>query len=121
MTALLGFAPSLRMDGRLDEAGPGAAAVEHLLAVLREALSNVARHANATRADVAIVLAEAGHGRELELTVRDDGDGIKPSSRRSGLANMADRATALGGTLTAEPADGGGTVLEWRVPLPAGQ
>jgi len=120
MTTLLGFAPSLRMDGRLDAADAGGA-VEHLLAVLREALSNVARHANATRADVAIVLAEAGHGRELELTVRDDGDGIKPSSRRSGLANMADRATALGGTLTAEPADGGGTVLEWRVPLPAGQ
>jgi signal transduction histidine kinase len=120
MTALLGFAPSLRMDGRLDAADAGGA-VEHLLAVLREALSNVARHANATRADVAIALAEAGHGRELELTVRDDGDGIKPSSRRSGLANMADRATALGGTLTAEPADGGGTVLEWRVPLPAGQ
>ncbi|HEX6853686.1 MAG TPA: GAF domain-containing protein [Streptosporangiaceae bacterium] len=120
MTALLGFAPSLRMDGRLDVAG-AEGAVEHLLAVLREALSNVARHANATRADVAIVLTDADHGRELELTVRDDGDGIKPTSRRSGLANMADRAAALGGTLTAEPADGGGTVLEWRVPLPAGQ
>ena len=120
MTALLGFAPSLRMDGRLDVAGAGGA-VEHLLAVLREALSNVARHANATRADVAIVLTDADHGRELELTVRDDGDGIKPTSRRSGLANMADRAAALGGTLTAEPADGGGTVLEWRVPLPADQ
>jgi signal transduction histidine kinase len=120
MTALLGFAPSLRMDGRLDAAGAGAA-VEHLLAVLREALSNVARHANATRADVAIVLADTGHGRELELTVRDDGNGIKPASRRSGLANMAERATALGGRLTAEPADGGGTILEWRVPLTTGQ
>jgi two-component system, NarL family, sensor histidine kinase DevS len=120
MAALLGFAPSLRMDGRLDAVGAGSA-VEHLLAVLREALSNVARHAHATRADVAIVLADADHGRELELTVRDNGDGIKPASRRSGLANMADRAAALGGSLTAEPADGGGTVLEWRVPLPAGQ
>lgn len=117
MASLLGFAPSLRMDGRLDAvvAGP---AVEHLLAVLREALSNVARHAHATRADVAIVLADAGRGRELELTVSDDGEGIKPTSRRSGLANMADRAASLDGRLTAEPADGGGTVLEWRVPLP---
>jgi signal transduction histidine kinase len=120
MAALLGFAPSLRMDGRLDAVGAGSA-VEHLLAVLREALSNVARHAHATRADVAIVLTDAGHGRELELTVRDDGDGIKPASRRSGLANMADRAASLGGSMTAEPADGGGTILRWRVPLPAGQ
>ena len=83
----------------------------------RVALSNVARHASATRADVAVAIADADGGRDLALTVQDNGSGIKPGGRRSGLANLADRAAALGGSMRAEPAAGGGTALEWRVPL----
>jgi signal transduction histidine kinase len=107
----LGFAPALRMSGRLD--GVPADAGEHLLGALREALSNAARHAKASKVEVTI---EAGP--ELVLLVRDNGIGIKETGRRSGLANMADRATLLGGTVRAGPAEGGGTELEWRVPLP---
>jgi signal transduction histidine kinase len=57
---------------------------------------------------------------ELVLRVADNGTGIGQSSRRSGLANISERAQLLGGTLTISPADaaaGTGTILEWRVPL----
>jgi signal transduction histidine kinase len=112
MTESLGFAPSVRMEERLD-ALVSAEISEQLLAVLREALSNVARHAGASRVSVAVTA-----GSDLTLVVRDDGSGMKGSTRRSGLGNLADRAGELGGTLRVEPADGGGTELEWRVPLP---
>jgi signal transduction histidine kinase len=111
MTPALGFAPSLRLVGPLDEAVP-AGAGEQMLSALREALSNAARHAAATRVDVIVEV-----GPELVLRVRDDGTGMGQTSRRSGLANMAERATDLGGKLTITPADGGGTQLDWRVPV----
>ncbi len=107
----LGFAPGLRMSGRLDEVVP-AEAGEHLLSALREALSNAARHAAATKVDVTV---EAGS--DLVLTVRDNGTGIKDTTRRSGLGNLAERAELLGGTLEIAAPDGGGTELIWRVPL----
>jgi signal transduction histidine kinase len=56
-------------------------------------------------------------GPELILVVRDNGIGITDTGRRSGLANMAERAVMLGGTMRADPAEGGGTILEWRVPV----
>ena len=110
-TGPLGFAPTLRMSGRLGTVP--AHAGEHLIGALREALSNAARHANATRVDVTV---EAG--LELILLVRDNGTGIKETGRRSGLDNLADRAALLGGSMRAGPGEGGGTELEWRVPLP---
>ena len=111
----LGFAPGLRMSGSLDSdvlAGAG----EQLLAALREALSNAARHARADKVDV---MVEASH--ELVLVVRDNGVGIKDPTRRSGLANLAQRAGLLGGTVHTGPADGGGTEFEWRVPIQRSQ
>jgi signal transduction histidine kinase len=112
MTAPLGFPPTLQLDGRLDESVPDDVG-EHMLGALREALSNAARHSGATKVDVSVRA-----GAELVLTVRDDGSGIKDVTRRSGLANLEQRAVKLGGTLRIEPAPGGGTELEWRVPLP---
>jgi len=106
----LGFAPALRMSGLLDDLPRPVA--EHLLSVLREALSNAARHANASKVEV---MVEAGP--ELRLVVRDNGIGITGTGRRSGLDNMAERAERLGGTMRTVPAEGGGTMLEWRVPL----
>jgi signal transduction histidine kinase len=110
-TGPLGFPPALRMSGNLDRDVP-ADAGEHLLSVLREALSNAARHARASRVDVTVEV-----GQDLVLLVRDNGVGMRGSERRSGLANLAERAGLLGGTMHAGPADGGGTEIEWRVPL----
>ena len=111
MTAALGFAPSLRLVGPLDEAVP-AGAGEQMLSALREALSNAARHAAASRVDVTVEV-----GDELILRVRDDGTGMGQITRRSGLANMAERAADLGGKLVIGPAEGQGTHLDWRVPV----
>ncbi|WP_309500679.1 sensor histidine kinase [Streptomyces shenzhenensis] len=111
----LGFAPSVRMEGLLDTEVSKEIA-DHVVAVLSEALTNVARHARAGRVEVVLVTG----GRELVLTVRDDGVGIAPGGRRSGLRNMAERAEELGGRLEWEsPAGGGGggTTLVWRVPV----
>ncbi|MDX6395898.1 MAG: hypothetical protein QOJ73_6961 [Streptosporangiaceae bacterium] len=110
MTAALGFSPSLRLVGPLDDQVPADVA-EHLLGALREALSNAARHAAASRADVTVEV-----GSDLVLRVIDNGMGIGPGTRRSGLANLADRAEGLGGRLQVGAAEGGGTELDWRVP-----
>jgi two-component system sensor histidine kinase DevS len=105
-----GAEPSVRLEGVLDtvpvEQG------EHLLAALREALSNVARHAAATTVDVAI-----DAGTELVLLVRDDGVGIGDAvTPGNGLANLEARASRLGGTCVVTSPPTGGTVVEWRVP-----
>ncbi|MHB9755340.1 sensor histidine kinase [Streptomyces sp. BYX5S] len=112
----LGFTPALRMSGLLDTGVPEEHA-QHLLAVLREALANVARHAGATAVDIS---ADATRDR-LRLVVTDNGRGMSPTAtRRSGLANMRSRAQGLGGTFTQTPGDPRGTVVEWSAPLSAG-
>ncbi|MET9168809.1 GAF domain-containing sensor histidine kinase, partial [Streptomyces cellulosae] len=109
---LLGFAPSVRMEGLIDTHVSKEAA-DHLVAVLSEALTNVARHARASRAQVAVET----DGRELRLTVADDGVGLPAGGRRSGLRNMAERAEQLGGSFEVTDTPGGGTTLVWRVPV----
>ncbi|MEV5315128.1 GAF domain-containing sensor histidine kinase [Streptomyces sp. NPDC052610] len=109
---VLGFSPSLRMDGLLDTRVPKETA-DHVVAVLSEALTNVARHAHAGRADVVLET----DARELRLEVSDDGVGIPAEGRRSGLRNMAERAAQLGGELTWTTPPSGGTRLCWRVPV----
>ncbi|WP_046729478.1 GAF domain-containing protein [Streptomyces humi] len=109
---VLGFAPSLRMEGLLDTDVPKEIA-DHAVAVLSEALTNIARHAHAGRAEVVL----STDGRDLLLTVQDDGVGIPPGGRRSGLRNMAERAAELGGGLEWDCPEGGGTTLVWRVPV----
>ncbi|MEH0548057.1 GAF domain-containing protein [Streptomyces sp. NBC_00490] len=111
---VLGFTPALRMTGLLDTDVPADHA-EHLLAVLRETLSNAARHAHATAVEVT---AETD-GRRLHLRVADNGSGIDPAvTRRSGLDNLRRRATDLGGGFTLTPNEPTGTIAEWTVPLP---
>jgi signal transduction histidine kinase len=66
------------------------------------------------------VLVDTDAAGVLTVLVRDNGRGMRPTSRRSGLANMADRAEKLGGQLRLSAADGGGTELEWKVPVPSG-
>ncbi|MFF0862035.1 GAF domain-containing protein [Nonomuraea sp. NPDC003560] len=108
----LGFMPGLRMEGQIDTLVSEPVA-EHLLAVLREALSNVVRHSRATRAEVAIEAASGG----LTLVVSDNGVGLDAPTRRSGVRNIEERAAGLGGTCQLESPEGGGTRLSWRVPL----
>ncbi|MEU3980833.1 GAF domain-containing protein [Streptomyces sp. NPDC026672] len=110
--SVLGFAPSVRMEGLLDTDVPREIG-DNVVAVLSEALTNVARHARAKRADVVLTT----DGRELRLSVTDDGVGIPAEGRRSGLRNMAERAQQLGGDLERGTPDGGGTALLWRVPV----
>ncbi|MET7451951.1 GAF domain-containing sensor histidine kinase [Streptomyces sp. NPDC005574] len=108
---VLGFAPSVRMEGLLDTDVPKEIA-DHVVAVLSEALTNIARHARATRAEVAL----ATDGRDVRLTVTDNGVGLPADGRRSGLRNMAERAEQMGGRLETQEPEGGGTRLVWRVP-----
>ena len=109
----LGSTPSFRLRGLVDSGVPEHVA-EHLIAVLREGLSNAARHAEATRVDVSLDVDGA-----VELVVRDNGRGMPDGGRRSGLANLERRAAELGGSCAVQtPPDGRGTELVWRVPLP---
>ncbi|MFD9483683.1 GAF domain-containing protein [Streptomyces sp. NPDC059991] len=111
----LGFTPALRMEGLIDVDVPGDIGAD-VLAVLGESLTNVARHAKATAAEVVLEV----RGGEVALTVTDNGIGIPAGTgRRSGLRNLAERADGRGGTCVVEAAEGGGTRLEWRVPLGA--
>jgi len=112
MAQALGCAPSLHLQGALDAPIPEEI-IEQMLTALRESLSNAARHASATSVAVTVVVTE-----DLVLTVIDDGVGIAPGGRRSGLRNLEQRAAALGGSLTINAPDSGGTELIWRVPLP---
>ena len=109
----LGFTPQVRFDGPIDSLVPQDTA-EHLIAVLREALSNVARHAGARHVEVHL-----DADRELVLMVRDDGRGVAADAPAgSGLRNMQSRALTLGGSSTLRPAaSGAGSELDWRVPI----
>ncbi|MFC4494353.1 GAF domain-containing sensor histidine kinase [Streptomyces ovatisporus] len=108
----LGFTPALRMEGLLETEVPSEIA-DQAVAVLREALSNAARHSGAGAVQVA---AEAT-GDAFRLSVEDDGVGVPAGARRSGLHNLAERAEGLGGELHMETPEAGGTRLLWRVPL----
>ena len=84
---------------------------------LREALSNAARHAQASRVDVTV---DVDRGGILAVQVTDNGTGIPPGASRSGPRNLARRGEKLGGDLRLGQADvsasAPGTRLEWRVP-----
>ncbi|MET8535969.1 GAF domain-containing protein [Streptomyces sp. NPDC005065] len=109
----LGFQPSLRMGGLIDTDVPAEIA-EQVIAVLGEALSNVARHARATSVDISLVVGEGA----LNLIVSDNGVGMpEDGGSRSGLDNLARRAEKLGGEMSVGASGKGGTRLSWRVPL----
>ncbi|MFV0134904.1 GAF domain-containing sensor histidine kinase [Streptomyces sp. HMX87] len=117
----LGFTPSHRCVGPVDSA-VGEQTGKNLVAALREALSNTARHARATRievvVDATVTLPDGRPG--VRLTVADDGVGIpEGGGRRSGLHNLERRAESLGGASRTEPGigpDGGGTTVVWEAP-----
>ncbi len=111
LTDVLGFAPELWFDTPIDDLGPEVG--EDLILAAREALSNVARHAQAQHAEVSVAV----HQDEVVLQVIDDGIGIRSAERRSGLTNLHERARRHGGSCQVALAIGGGTHVEWRARL----
>ena len=107
---VLGFEPRVRIEGPVDTISESVAA--ELLATLREALSNVARHAVASAVEIIVECGES-----VTLRVLDDGRGI-PVTRHggNGIRNVTERATMLGGQCRVAARPDGGTMLEWQVP-----
>ena len=133
--SFLGFAPSLLIsvdgqavneqaesedclvelvDSRVDDSRS-----DDAVAVVREGLSNIARHAHATAGAVSVDLHGDTNSGSLTVSIVDDGVGIDPEhTRNSGLANMAERARLNGGTfILGTGLEGKGTRITWRVPL----
>lgn len=133
--AALGFAPSLLItldsvainededqelaliedfDGRVD-----AHLGDDVVAVVREGLSNIARHAKATAAAVSVDVSGRACGGSVTVSIADDGQGIAPDrTRSSGLANMGERARRHRGSFSTGAGIGGrGTAITWRAPL----
>jgi PAS domain S-box-containing protein len=117
MSIVSEHAKHLASETRVNFDGPAETIREdiaaQLLPTLREALSNVVRHARASSVEVYFFA-----GREVLLRVTDDGVGIADTrgSSGSGLRNMAERAEDLGGHCEVRAGPSGGTVLEWSVP-----
>lgn len=107
----LGFTPNCSIDPRIDSL-QDAALVSDIVNAVRESLSNVARHARATRARMTIVVGPT----TLRFTIRDNGVGIPASGHRgNGLVNLRARAERNGGACNFSDAAGGGTVVDWWV------
>lgn len=108
---VLGHAPSITFSGSLERLGPDLA--EDLLGVLREALSNVARHSRAAQSSVTVRVADD----EVVLVVEDDGVGTGASGPAGyGLHSMRERAERHGGMVAVGRRPGRGTLVEWRCP-----
>jgi signal transduction histidine kinase len=125
--------PSRTLRQRLDEAiaqfatpdlrttaqfvGPlsvvGADLADHAEAVLREAVSNAVRHADATSLSISVKVDD-----DLTIEVVDDGRGIAGDVGGNGLTNMRRRADEVGGRCLVGPGAAGGTVVRWSAPLP---
>ncbi len=114
LNPVVGFEVHVSFDGPVDSATSDEIA-EHLLAVVREAVTNIGRHAEATKASLKL---SCGNGF-CRLEVSDNGRGVGVSDDHAGfgLPNMLRRAEKLHGTFSVESRTAGGTLLTWQVPL----
>ena len=117
LTPVVGFHVTVSIDGPVDSAVSDTMA-EHLMATIRESVTNIGRHANATNASVSLVVADG----QCRLTVTDNGVGIGAGTSEAsrgglGLVNIRRRAEKLHGTLDLKTPEGGGTSLTWQVPV----
>jgi signal transduction histidine kinase len=115
LNPVVGFAVQVSFDGPVDSAISDEIA-DHLLAVVREMVTNIGRHAQATRASVSLSVSDG----LCCLRVVDDGGGIDATTASEGgfgLVNMRRRAEKLRGSFVAESPSTGGTSLTWQVPL----
>jgi PAS domain S-box-containing protein len=109
----LGFTPRVGFHGPVDVLVPDVVAAQ-LLQVLAEALSNTARHARASSAELVVVVEEGW----LSFSLADDGTGLSNApTAGQGLRNMSARAHNLGGTCTVSQREPTGTIVQWRVPI----
>jgi signal transduction histidine kinase len=106
-TQTLGFVPDLTIDGPLDSLTAELEA--DLVAVVREGLANVVRHARASSASVRITIDDT-----VQIEVADDGVGVLPTAVQSGLANLRDRAQSHGGSLSVRARTPRGTIVVWE-------
>jgi signal transduction histidine kinase len=112
LTPLLPVRPEVQLVGPLETIADEAI-IADVEAVLRESLTNVAKHARATQIRVYV----QADGQRLALTVIDNGIGLGSSTRRSGLANLNRRAERHGGRLDVGNSSEGGLRLQWSIPL----
>jgi signal transduction histidine kinase len=101
---------SVELRATRERVAPSAEAAIYF--TVAEALTNVAKHADATRARVQVQLRDG----MLTAQVADDGVGGANVTANSGLQGLSDRLEALGGTLTVESTRGAGTIIRARVP-----
>jgi signal transduction histidine kinase len=112
-TSGLTSVPRLTFSGAVDLMVEGSLS-DDVVAVVREGVANVARHAGAQNVDVAITVDDEG----VEIIIDDDGSGIPAGARRSsGTKNLTERAAARGGMMRLTARAGGGTRLLWTSPL----
>ena len=117
LTPHLPSTPRLAFSGPVDLTIGGDLASD-VVAVIREGLSNVARHAQATESSVEVSIV----GEDVLVRIEDDGLGIAPeTTRASGTSNLAERAAHHGGSFGLEPRTPRGTVLLWRATLQVDQ
>ena len=109
LTPALGFTPHVAFAGLVD-LNLDAELVDDVLACVREALTNVAKHAEASTAVVDVVMADG----EITVTVTDDGIGPAGATRSSGTANLRSRAEKWNGSFEMAPAPARGTVVTWK-------
>jgi signal transduction histidine kinase len=103
--------PTVRMSGAVDSLVTGELAAD-VEAVVREAVSNVARHSGAAHVTVTLDVAD-----DVVVEVVDDGQGIDERAARSGLRNLSERARRRAGGMTVDPLPDGGTRLRWFAPI----
>jgi signal transduction histidine kinase len=113
LTQLLAARPNLQLIGPLDTIADDEQIIADIEAVLRESLTNVAKHAQASHIRIRLKADK----QRLDLTVIDDGIGLGRSPRRSGLANLKRRAERHGGYLDVSNAPEGGLRLQWSIPI----
>ncbi len=112
LSPVLGFSPRVAFSGPVDTLIVGLL-TDDVIACMREAVTNVAKHAQARMVDVEVI----ANVHEVRLVIVDDGVGIPSGARRSGLDNLSARAEVRGGSFEIGSPEAGGTKLVWRAPI----
>ncbi len=109
----LGFAPTFRFEGPVDSGVPDALTT-HVVAVVREGLANIAKHAGSPTAEVHVSVG----GGQVTVVLEDAGRGLGDrGTSGNGIKNLTTRAAELGGTFDVGERRGGGTAIRWQVPI----